>query len=195
MKKKKHVDRDEFKQMWLNYVSIPDIRSHFEIGREYLIEIRNELGLQPRKIRYHQKKSRCDVIPRDKLAEYIENGLTARQVAEIYKVNIATVFAYTKKHNLNFVNKQIFDLGKLRELSEQGFSDAEIAKILGCSDSNTTKWRCRLGLPSAKTKKFNMRLRRREIVSEDHQPPVKSEESLYCSTEFLESYFGKKLGG
>jgi len=110
-----------------------------------------------------------------------------------------TIYKYAKKHGIKLsetiVLSDPIDLNALRDLNEQGFSDAEISKILCCSSTTVTKWRCRLGLPSAKTKQFNMRLRNRKIVAEDQQPEVRSEESLYCDTEFLENYFGKKLDG
>ena len=253
---KKHVDREEFKQMWLAYASISDICTHFEIGKKYMREIRDELGLSPRKTRFdcrrpsnvkthwydlqryqwdefdYEKFERMynDGVGRKRIRAHfdisnyvfyrirdklglpptkstkpveinveefnalIEQGKNPTEICISLGISRSSVYMFAKRNGIKIGDPVVpIDLSKLRELNEQGLSDTEIARILGCSDSNASVWRCRLGLLSTKSRRFNLRLRRREIVAEDQQPEVKSEESLYCSTEFLESYFGKKL--
>lgn len=132
----------------------------------------------------------------EKLVALIEQGKNPTELGLQFGVSRSTIYNIAKRNGIKLGYPiDPIDLNTLRELNEQGLSDTEIARILGCSGSNASVWRCRLGLPSVKSKKFNMRLRRREIVADDHQPEVKSEESLFCDTEFLESYFGKKLDG
>lgn len=95
------------------------------------------------------KKNNFIVLPTDndpKMMKYTawqklrDAGMTAKQVAELFGVNVATVCKYTVStvdfHHLHCEERREYYIPLMEKLRERGYSNADIGKITGfCSKS------------------------------------------------------------
>lgn len=85
-----------------------------------------------------------------------EQGKSDSEIAEVMGCYASVVRLWRKRSNLPInikprkkkVGKPRFDWDKGRELYDQGMSDGQVAKILGCNKNSVQKWRERNHLPA-----------------------------------------------
>lgn len=104
----------------------------------------NCLGQLPSPRRPAQPK-----VNHDKFMELYDKGLSDGKIAAELKVDVSTIRAHRKKHNIPTKRpKNRFDEKEFRELYERGLTDGEIADALNLTTAYVCSRRNRLGLPT-----------------------------------------------
>lgn len=105
------------------------------------------------------------VLPEDEMMALWKQGRNDAQIARSLGMKDNRVKRWRQRKGLppnwNFgSNRLILDWEKARELYEQGLSDSEIGKAVGCSNQSIKNWRDREGLVS-KNRKYAPKSRRK----------------------------------
>ena len=78
-------------------------------------------------------------INKDDLINYVNNGLTLKEISEIYDCHKGTINRYFKKYNIKNTNYEVYEQyddtndQEIIKLYNEGKSTVEIAKIFNCS--------------------------------------------------------------
>ena len=78
-------------------------------------------------------------INKDDLINYVNNGLTLKEISEIYDCHKGTIIRYFKRYNITNTNHEVYDQyddtndQEIIKLYNEGKSTVEIAKIFNCS--------------------------------------------------------------
>ena len=126
-----------------------------------------------------------------KILQYHSKGMTDEQLAEKFKCGVPTIKRYRRylhlPKNTNHILPNIFtkeESDKIQGMYDKGWSDIKIVKRLhkqgvDVSLGGVQYW-------------IKIKAQTDNITTEDYLS-IKSEDSLFCNTEFLESYFKKPL--
>jgi hypothetical protein len=88
------------------------------------------------------------------------------------------------------------DFTQIDELYNLGYSDQAIDFALNINSGTTARWRARYGLKPKNKISFEMVKEQKKhmlIALSELEEPQKDNESLFCDTEFLEQFLGKKI--
>jgi transposase len=184
MTKRINIDIELFIKLYLASLNDAEIAQKMDVKVSRISKLRHKFGLPS--VTGKGRKAKRDVLR----MELYRRGYSDSQIAQTIGVPESTILSWRKQRGLtvqNIIKPSKYD-GILNEFGDQitelylnGHRDYTIAKILNIPQAAIERWRYRNRLPYALTGSF-------EDVS-----PLKSEESLYCDTDFLEKLVGKKL--
>jgi predicted transcriptional regulator len=184
MTKRISIDTDAFLQLYASKLNDIQIAQKMGVTVSRICKFRHKLGLpsvtgKGRKIKSY-----------DLRMELYNKGYSDLQIAKEIGVPESTILSWRKQRGLtvkNIIKTSKYDgilteFGdRISELYLNGHSDYTIAKILEIPQTAVERWRYRNRLPCA------------FIGASENVLPLESEESLYCDTDFLEKFIGKKL--
>jgi hypothetical protein len=178
------IDTDVFLQLYARKLNDTQIAQKMGITVSRICKFRHQLGLPSVTGRGRKIK------PYDLRMELYNKGYNDRQIAEEIGVPESTILSWRKQRGLtvkNIIKTSKYDRilaefsDRISELYHSGKSDYMISKVLEIPQTAVERWRYRNRLPCAL------------IGAHENVPPLESEESLYCDTDFLEKFIGKKL--
>lgn len=178
------IDAETFMQLYSNGLTDAEIAQKMDLTVSRVCKFRHKLGLpsvtgKGRKVKQN-----------DLRMELYKRGFNDSQIAQKIGVPVSTILSWRKQRGLtvqNVIKPSKYD-GILDEFSDQieelyldGYPDNAMAKALDIPQAAIERWRYRNRLPCA------------SIGAHKHSTPLKGEDSLYCDTDFLEKFVGKKL--
>jgi len=185
MTKKVSIDTETFMQLYAGGLNDVQIAQKMDVKVSCICKFRHKLGLPSVTGKGRKPK------PYDLRMELYNKGYTDSQIALEIGVPESTILSWRKQRGLtvqNIVKTSKYDgildefSDRISELYLKSYSDYAISKFLNIPQTAVERWRYRNKLPCALI----------GGVLED-VAPLEGEESLYCDTDFLEKFMGKKL--
>jgi hypothetical protein len=184
MTKRINMDADTFMQLYSNGLTDTEIAQRMDLRVSRICKFRHKLGLPS--VTGKGRKAKHDNLR----MELYRRGFNDSQIAQKIGVPVSTILSWRKQRGLtvhNVIKASKYD-GILEEFGDQiaelylnGYPDYAMSKALDIPQAAIERWRYRNKLPCA------------SIGSHEDSAPLKGEDSLYCDTDFLEKFVGKKL--
>jgi uncharacterized protein YjcR len=184
MTNRKDIDAETFTQLYSSGFTDIEIAQKMNLEASRVCKFRHKLGLpsvtgKGRKVKQN-----------DLRMELYKRGFNDSQIAKKIGVPVSTILSWRKQRGLtvqNVVKTSKYDgildefSDRIEELYLDGYPDNAMSKTLDIPQAAIERWRYRNKLPCA------------SIGAKEHSTPLKSKDSLYCDTDFLEKLVGKKL--
>lgn len=184
MTKRTNIDAETFMQLYLSGLNDAEIAQKLNLKVSRVCKFRHKLGLPS--VTGKGRKAKLDNLR----MELYRRGFNDSQIAQRIGVPVSTILSWRKQRGLtvqNVIKTSKYD-GILDEFGDHiaelylnGYPDQAMAKALNIPQAAIERWRYRNKLPCA------------SIGAHEDSTPLKSEDSLYCDTDFLEKFVGKKL--
>ncbi|NWF96383.1 MAG: HNH endonuclease [Candidatus Thorarchaeota archaeon] len=139
---------EEVKRLYFDEgLSIPAVAEALDVSRYSVVEVFKEHGLQARRRQYTDQD----------VKDLYDKGLTQQQVADHFKISFQSVIEIFKRNGWKARPLLKTPIDRTLELYRQGYTQKEMAEILGVSPAAVWQLLNKMGLVSARNKDWKMR--------------------------------------